>query len=81
MIVDTGGKAAAQLEAAILDYVEQNPDAADSVDGIRLWWSGLHDSASRDDVLHALERLVAEGRLIKRISPDGQCIFCKRHAG
>jgi catechol 2,3-dioxygenase-like lactoylglutathione lyase family enzyme len=69
----------ARVVAAILDYVEQNPDAADTVDGIGRWWSGPHDSASRDDVLHALEKLVAEGRLIKRVSPDGRCLFCKRH--
>lgn len=69
----------AQLAAAILDYVERNPDAADTVDGVSRWWLGPNNSASRDDVLHALERLVAEERLLKRVSPDGRCFFCRRH--
>ena len=65
----------AQLVAKLLAYVEQNPDAADTVDGVSRRWLPHDKAASRDEVLHALEKLVEEGRLVKRTSPDGRCFF------
>jgi uncharacterized protein YhfF len=80
IVVDAAGRPVGQLATVILDYIERNPDAADTVDGISRWWLGPDNSASRDDVLRALETLVAEERLLKCVMPDGRCLFCKRHA-
>jgi hypothetical protein len=70
----------AQLTAELLAYVDQNPHAADTVDGVGQSWLARHSSASRDDVLHALEKLVEEGRLVKHVLPDGRCVYCRRRA-
>jgi len=76
---DTQRALVSQIADDVLAYLEHHPDAADTLEGVGREWLAHHNSASRDDVLQALEKLVGEGRLAKRVSLDGRCLFCKRH--
>jgi hypothetical protein len=62
-------------------YVEVNPDAADSAEGIRRWWlpPGLAEE-SPATVEEALDRLVAAGVISRRPLPDGRVLYAKRGA-
>jgi hypothetical protein len=65
-----------ELAAEIREYLDQNPHAADTLDGIVQWWivqqrflRGLH-AAGR-----AVKRLIEQGRMEELLTPDGQVIF------
>lgn len=61
---------------AILRYLQTHPHAADSVEGIALWWVGRGGSApSAETVLGALEALVAERRISRLSLPDGSTLY------
>jgi hypothetical protein len=50
------------LAVAIERYLDQRPEASDTVDGIRQWWLPDHrDHATRCRVQAALDRLVRRG--------------------
>jgi hypothetical protein len=50
------------LALAIERYLDQRPEASDTVDGIRQWWLPDHrDHATRCRVQAALDRLVGRG--------------------
>ena len=66
----------AALCGEIQRYLDQHPDAADSVEGIRRWWIArirLEETAKY--VQEALDRLVAQGVVVKRVMPDGTAVF------
>jgi hypothetical protein len=66
----------AALCGEIQRYLDQHPDAADSVEGIRRWWIArirLEETAKY--VQEALDRLVARGVVVKRIVPDGTAVY------
>ena len=55
----------------IMRYLEANPNAADTLDGVIMWWLGTNRSGfSNAEVLTALEALVADGR-VRRTTPVG----------
>jgi len=62
-------------------YLDQNPDAADSAEGIRRWWlpPGLSEEAP-ETVEEALDRLVASGVIRRQPLPDGRVLYAKRGA-
>jgi hypothetical protein len=62
-------------------YLEVNPDAADSAEGIRRWWlpPALAEE-SPGTVEEALDRLVAAGVITRRPLPDGRVLYAKRGA-
>jgi hypothetical protein len=62
-------------------YLEVNPDAADSAEGIRRWWlpPALAEE-SPGTVEEALDRLVAAGVISRRPLPDGRVLYAKRGA-
>lgn len=60
-----------RLTDVILDYFEANPNAADTLDGVVMWWLGPNSSRfSRAEVLKALDALVEQGR-VQRTAPAG----------
>jgi hypothetical protein len=64
------------LAATILRYVEANPDACDTVEGISDWWIPRQTSVqSRGEVLAALELLSARGLIDTRTGVDGQVLY------
>jgi len=59
-----------QLKAEIVCYLARNPDAADTVDGIR-WW--LREVRPTDEALRrVLEELERDGAVLRRHLPDGK---------
>lgn len=54
----------------ILAYLDEHPDAADTVDGIRQWWLPGGADQSTADVQAALDLLVGRG-LIARVEQAG----------
>ncbi len=66
---------------AIQRYLDVNPDAADSAEGIGRWWlpPALAEESPRM-VEEALDRLVAAGAIVRRPLPDGQVLYAKRGA-
>lgn len=56
------------LQREILSYLEQHPDAKDTVEGIMHWWLPAGDTRVRtSDVSTALEVLVRQGWLTASI--------------
>ena len=59
-------------------YLGRNPNAADSMDGIRLWWLARESAAVSPEQMHvAIERLLANGRIERRQLPDGRAVYAK----
>jgi hypothetical protein len=66
----------AAIGAAIEAYLRAHPDAADSIDGIRLWWlTGVSAEEAPDCIRKALERLEAAGVVEKREIPGTQAVY------
>jgi hypothetical protein len=62
-------------------YLDVNPEAADSAEGIRRWW--LPPALAEESpgaVEEALDRLVAAGVIQPRPLPDGRVLYAKRGA-
>lgn len=64
------------LSATILRYVTSFPEARDTAEGVCEWWipRQRHFDAMRN-VLAALERLEAEGRIDAHRMTDGQVLY------
>jgi hypothetical protein len=67
------------LSAEILRYLRAHPQAADTVDGIVLWWlpRQRYDEAV-DRVQHALDDLVARGWVDPITLMDGTVLYADR---
>lgn len=64
------------IEASILDYLREHPDAADSDQGIERWWlsRGLADHPLSD--VGAVIRSMVERRLLSAVVlPDGTFLY------
>jgi Fe2+ or Zn2+ uptake regulation protein len=65
------------LVDAILEYLVNHPQAADSVDGVTRWWLARNGSAPvRAEVERALATLVERGLLRRVELPDGTVLYC-----
>jgi Fe2+ or Zn2+ uptake regulation protein len=65
------------LVDAILEYLVNHPQAADSVDGVTRWWLARNGSApARAEVERALATLVERGLLRRVELPDGTVLYC-----
>ncbi len=61
---------------AILAYLSQHPQAADSADGVTRWWLARNASApSRLEVEQALALMVQRGLLRRVELPDGTVLY------
>lgn len=69
------------VAAQIQRYFDRHGRAADTVEGIASWW--LRDSGSVPLALvqQALERLVAQGTVIRRITPGGRVVYASAQSG
>ena len=64
------------LTGEILDYLSEHPDAADTPEGIALWWiQRRRYEASVKLVKLALEELERRGSLDKTILTDGTFLY------
>ena len=66
----------AELHDVIVDYLQNNPNAADSVEGImNCWLPQAYKNIDRARIEQVLEQLVAEG-LVRKISlVDGTSLY------
>lgn len=64
------------LVDAILAYLSNHPQAADSADGVTRWWLARDGSApSPSDVEEALATMVERGLLRRVELPDGTVLY------
>lgn len=65
------------LHDAIRRYLQSNPNAADSLDGIMNWWLPKlgYEKVDSESVLQALEQLTAEGVVRKVSLMDGTILY------
>lgn len=70
---------ASAVEAMAKDigrYLTANPNAADTLEGVALWWlSGNVSEAYLADVHEALTRLINSGKAARRTMVDGTVIY------
>lgn len=65
-----------RVEGAIVRYLAEHPDAADSAKGIARWWLAGHGQRDCiDEVREALERLRQRGVVTARTLPSGERIY------
>jgi hypothetical protein len=66
------------IQSEVLGYLEEHPDAFDTVEGIRQWWL-LRRLAkySTDRVQTAIDQLVETGFIETRLLDDGRCAYCR----
>jgi hypothetical protein len=64
------------LSEAILEYLTDHPDAADTVIGIRQWWlAGRFANASESDIRDTLTCLVTSGKMKSARFADGTEVY------
>lgn len=60
----------------ILNYLEEHPQASDTLEGITRWWILQQQVSESVMVVHrALELLKEEGYVLERKTPDGQTLY------
>jgi hypothetical protein len=66
------------LQESLRRYLEQNPDAADGLEGIRQWWLTAELRATPIEQLQAaLATLVTLGEMQLHILPDGTELYAR----
>ena len=66
------------IAASILEHLRRFPGARDTARGVHDWWLAAElRGASLAAVECALRRLVAAGRLVAVVMPDGSTLFAK----
>ena len=61
---------------AILQYLHNNPNAADSLDGIVSWWlPSTYKKVDASKIEQVLRQLVSEGLVIKSFLVDGTILY------
>lgn len=66
-----------ELAKQILSYLQEHPEAADTLEGIAFWW--LHSQRIDETVnsIHqALQQLKAEGVVAEQQVPGGKTLYC-----
>ena len=66
------------LAEEIARYLADHPDASDTAEGIARWWltrQRYEDALSQ--VQQAVERLVSQGRVQRKVLPDGTVVYGK----
>ena len=59
----------------ILHYLREHVDAADTAEGIVMWWIDLMPRPSLDTVRQVLASLVIDGRVEQQTLPDGTVVY------
>jgi hypothetical protein len=70
------------LRGAILEYVQRNPDAADTLRGVTDWWLPAEHRATTPAPMleRALEDLVALQLIARMALPDGTILYAAKRA-
>ena len=69
----------AAVAAAIRRYLNEHPNAADTVEGIARWWlSGSSGNELLADVERAVDLLVLQGEVVRQTRRDGTVIYERR---
>lgn len=77
-MVDSGDERRVALAEAVVQYLVEHPDAADTLVGIRQWWLGRRFSDLPDsDVRTVLAELVRFGRISQTRLADGTEIYSR----
>lgn len=67
-----------EIEHAVLSYLEQRPQAADTLDGIVRWWLPQQRySIAQARIEATLQRLVSQGLLQQRRLPTGDALYVR----
>ena len=71
------GESSAELSLVrqIADYVTRHPRAVDTAEGIRSWWLRESDGVSQERLQSALDGMVSQGMITRRVLPDGQAVY------
>lgn len=68
----------AELHNVIVDYLKNNPNAADSLEGIMNYWLPLaYENGDAAKIEQVLEQLIAEGR-VKKITLVGGTVLYRQ---
>lgn len=65
---------------AVRSYLDEHPDAADTVDGIAKWWLPASWCVDADSVRSALARLEAQGAVSRRTLADRHVLYWRSAA-
>ena len=66
-----------EVSLKILRYIEQNPNAADTVEGILEWWIPQQSIYEEEKIVEqALDELVHRDLLLTKQSPDARKHYC-----
>lgn len=63
------------LADEVQGYLHRHPEAADTAEGIQRWWLADGSAHALAEVERALDRLVREGVLSRRLLPDGRLLY------
>ncbi|MGO4700708.1 hypothetical protein [Dyella sp. 2RAB6] len=70
-----------EVEGAVLAYLAQHPDAADTLDGIVSWWLPQQRyETERQRIEQALSHLVERGQLRRDRLPGGAVLYALNRA-
>lgn len=64
------------IAAEIRRYLASHPNATDSLDGVQRWWlvQGAVEAPTLS-VQQALDLLIHEGTVMKKVLPDGTAVY------
>ena len=67
-----------EIQTEVLGYLEEHPEAADSVEAIQRWWLLQRIARySRSLVQQALDGLVVAQRVERRVLGDGREVYAR----
>jgi hypothetical protein len=70
------------IAAEIRRYLVDHPNATDSLDGVQRWWLARSAvEAPSLSVQQALDLLIHEGSLLKKVLPDGTAVYAGNRRG
>jgi hypothetical protein len=71
-----------EIAAEIQRYLANHPNATDSLDGVQRWWlvRGAVEAPSLS-VQQALDLLIDEGLVMKKVLPDGTAVYAGNRRG
>ncbi|MET3653940.1 hypothetical protein [Dyella japonica] len=71
-----------EVERAVLAYLHQHPDAADTLDGIVSWWLPQQRyETERQRIEQVLRALVERGQLRRDNLPGGAVLYALNRSG
>jgi hypothetical protein len=70
------GSAVQAVAQVVLEYLQAQPQSADTAEGISAWWLGTSRRGPRvGAVVEALESLVARGAVTRDATPAGETVY------